>query len=381
MNSKDIAQIRKRFNLEKNNITCIRGCYVSSKGEIISTFSRQLVNMPQEEAEKYLAIFKRTLSGVQGQNLIDIDFDPERMNDSPEYQLLTALKNTALKDEEKVSDFFQQIIGNLNMEDAYLILLMHDGYDIPHHTKDGRKDLEQSDGVFHYILCSVCPVKMTKPSLSYDANRNAFLSKDSDWIVSGPELGFLFPAFEERAANIYRALYYTRNTAVNHDDFVAAVFMSQLPMPADEQKEIFHAIMQTSLEEECSYEVLQAMHGQIMDKLEAQKESKAADPLKLTKYDMIEAMEECGVSAQRLEAFTESFDREFGAQARLNAVNITNPKQFEIKTANAVLKVESDRFDLVETREIDGHTYILLRADEGFEVNGIPAVPGGQKNP
>ena len=379
MNSKDIAEIRKRFNPEKNSITCIRGCYVSSQGEIISTFSRSLVNMPKEEAEKYLAIFKRTLSGVQGQNLIDIDFDPERMNASPEYQQLTSLKETALKDDETVNDFYWQIIGNLHLDDPYLILLMHDGYDVPHHTKDGRKDAEQSTGVFRYILCSVCPVKMTKPSLSYDADQQAFHSKDSDWIVSSPELGFLFPAYEDQAANIYRAIFYTKDTSVNHDDFVTAVFMSQLPMAADEQKEVFQTIMQASLEEECSYEVMQAVHDQIIGKLEAQKENKTAEPLKLTKYDMIEAMEECGVSTAHMDAFAESFDREFGAQTKLSAVNITNPRQFEIKTPNAVLKVDADRSDLVETREIDGHTYILLRADEGFEVNGVGVVAGNQK--
>ena len=112
MTNKDIAEIKKRFNLEKNNITVIRGCYVSSQGEVISTFSRSLRGMPQEEAEKYLAIFKKTLSGTQGANLIDIDFDPETMNDSPEYQQLTHLKDTALKDDDVVNDFFNQVIGN-----------------------------------------------------------------------------------------------------------------------------------------------------------------------------------------------------------------------------------------------------------------------------
>ena len=371
MNSKDIAEIKKRFNLEKNNITCIRGCYVSSQGEVISTFSRALVNMPKEEAEKYLAIFKRTLSGVQGQNLIDIDFDPERMNDSPEYQQLTNLKNTALKDDEMVSDFFQQIIGNLNMEDAYLILLLHDGYDMPHRSRDGRRDDDQSTGVFHYILCSVCPVKMTKPSLSYDADRNAFLSKDSDWVVSSPELGFLFPAFEERAANIYQALYYTRDTSVNHDDFVNAVLQSELPMPADQQKEIFQAILQETLEEDCSYEVMQAVHEQVMERLEEKKQEKDTEPLQLTKYDVTDVLAECGVSTAHMEAFNDKYDQEFGQQTRLNAVNVTNPKQFELKTPSVVIKVNSDRTDLVETRVIDGHSYILIRADEGIEVNGV----------
>ena len=73
MNKKDIAEIKRRLHPERSGVTCIRGCYVNSQGEVISAFTRSLAGMAQEEAEKYLAIFKRTLSGTQGQNLIDID--------------------------------------------------------------------------------------------------------------------------------------------------------------------------------------------------------------------------------------------------------------------------------------------------------------------
>ena len=372
MNKKDIAEIKRRFNLEHNNITCIRGCYVNNQGEIISAFTRSLRGMAQEEAEKYLAIFKRTLSGTQGQNLIDIQFDPERIAESPEHQLLTALKDTALKDDETVEYFFQQIISNLRMEDHYLILLMHDGYDVPYRSKqDGSKDMDMSDEVFHYVLCSVCPVKLTKPSLSYDAGKNDFRSKDSDWIVGAPEMGFLFPAFEERAANISEALYYTRDTSVSHEDFVNAVFQSSLPLPADQQKEMFQAILQETLQEDCSMEVMQAVHEQVMEKLEEQKADKRAEPLKLSKYDVTDVLAECGVSPAHMEAFHEKYDEAFGEQARLDAVNITSPKQFEVKTPSVSIKINSDRTDLVETRVIDGHNYILIRADEGVEVNGV----------
>ncbi len=372
MNKKDIGEIKRRFNLDHNNITCIRGCYVNNQGEVISAFTRSLVGMGQEEAEKYLAIFRRTLSGTQGQNLIDIDFDPERIADSPEHQLLTALKDTALKDDETVEYFFRQIIGNLHLEDHYLILLMHDGYDVPYRSsQDDSRDNDRSDEVFHYVLCSVCPVKLTKPSLSYDAGSNDFRSKDSDWIVGAPEMGFLFPAFDERAANIYQALYYTRDTAVSHDDFVNAVFRSKLPMPADHQREVFQTLLEQSLQEECSMEVMQAVHEQVMEKLEEQKTDKRAEPLKLTKYDVTDALAECGVSTARMEAFNEQYDQAFGEQARISAVNIVSPKQFEVKTPSVVIKINSDRADLVETRVIDGHSYILIRADEGVEVNGV----------
>ena len=372
MNKKDIAEIKRRFNLEHNNITCIRGCYVNNQGEVISSFTRSLVGMAQEEAEKYLAIFKRTLSGNQGQNLLDISFDPETMESAPEYQLLTALKDTALKDDETVEYFFRQLINGLHMEDHYLILLMHDGYDIPYRSKeDGSKVADMSTEVFHYILCSVCPVRLTKPTLSYDAGKNDFRSRESDWIVGAPEMGFLFPAFEERAANIYEALYYTRDTAEGHDDFVNTVFQSELPMPADQQKEIFQNILKETLEEDCSYEVMQAVHEQVMERLEEKKQEKSSEPVELTKYDVTDVLAECGVSTAHMEAFNDKYDQEFGQQTRLNAVNVTNPKQFEVKTPSVIIKVNSDRTDLVETRVIDGHPYILIRADDGVEVNGV----------
>ena len=372
MNKKDIAEIKRRFNLEHNNITCIRGCYVNNQGEVISSFTRSLVGMAQEEAEKYLAIFKRTLSGTQGQNLIDIFFDPETMADSPEHQLLTALKDTALKDEDTVNSFFQQVISNVRSEDHYLILLMHDGYDIPYRSKeDDSKVADMSTEVFHYVVCSVCPVKLTKPTLSYDPGSNDFRSKESDWIVGPPEMGFLFPAFEERAANIYQALYYTRDTAASHEDFVNAVFQSELPMPAAQQKEVFQNILKETLEEECSYEVMQAVHEQVMEKLEEQKQEKIPEPLQFTKYDVTDVLADCGVSTAHMEAFNDKFDEEFGQQTRINAVNITSPKQFEVRTPSVVVKVNSARTDLVETRVIDGHPYILIRADEGVEVNGV----------
>ena len=371
MNKKDIAEIKRRFNLEHNNITCIRGCYVNKQGEVISSFTRSLVNTPQEEAEKYLSIFKRTLSGTQGQNLIDIAFSPEDILRSPEHQLLTALKDTALKDDGAVNAFFERVISCVHMEEHYLILLLHDGYDLPRRKRDDGLSADVSDEVFHYVLCSVCPVKLTKPALSYDAARNDFCSREADWVVCPPEMGFLFPAFEERAANIYQALYYTRDLADTHESFVNTVFNAQPPLPAAVQKETFQQVLQTALRDECSYEVMQAVHDQVMEKIEEQKADKRAEPLKLTKYDVTDALAECGVSPARMEAFHDSFDRAFGDQARLDAVNIVSPKQFEVRTPAVVVKVDPGRSDLVETRLIDGHPYILIRADDGVEVNGV----------
>ncbi len=228
-----------------------------------------------------------------------------------------------------------------------------------------------SCAVFQYILCCVCPVKLTRPALTYDPGRNDFFSKEADWAVGAPDMGFLFPACEEGAANISRALYYTRDTAENHQNFVDAVFNAPLPPPAEAQQELFQAVLQTSLKEECSMEVMQALHDQVMEKMEEQKADKRAEPLKLTRYDVQDVLEECGVEPDRVAAFARQYDQAFGDQARISAVNIANPKQFSVRTPQVTIRVPSDRSDLVETRTIDGHVYILIRADEGVSVNGV----------
>jgi len=371
MNKKEISEIKRRLNPDFHNVTCIRGCYVNGQGEVISAFTRSLEEMGEEEAEKYLSIFKKVLSGSQGQNLLDIEFSPEQVIHSREHQLLMRLKDSALTDDEAVNALYEAIIPALPPEEHSLILVMHDGYDVPYRSQDGQRVAEMSTEVFHYILCAVCPVKLTKPILGYNPDTNDFRNRQSDWVASMPESGFMFPCFEERAADIYKALFYTKDTSQSHDELISSLFAFTPPMPAQAQKENFQAVLQESLREECSMEVLQAVHEQVMEKIEERKQDKNAPPLKIDKYDVKEVLAECGVKPAHMEAFDARFDQCFGDQAKLDAVNVVSPRQFEVKTPSVVIKVNSARADLVETRVIDGLPYILIRAEEGVEVNGV----------
>ena len=371
MNKKEIAEIRRRLAPDKNAIGNIYGCYVNTRGEIIASFSRPLLTLPQEESDKYLAIFKRALSGIEGKNLLDIVFRPDQVMDGEEHKLLMALRNTELKVEQAVETFYQRVIENLHMETNYLILLIHDAYDIPYRAKDDAKVDDASEEVFHYILCSVCPVKPTKPALSYCADANEFHDSEPDWVVSAPELGFMFPAFDDRAANIYNALYYTRDAENVHDDFIGAVFNTEAPEPADAQKEQFQALLQDALAEDCSFEVVQSVHEQLRDMIETHKADKNPEPLVVSRHEVSSMLEGCGVSEDHVAAFEEKYDEEFGFGMSLNAQNLVNPKKFEVRLPDVVINVNPERSYMLETRVIDGVKYILIPADEGVEVNGV----------
>lgn len=371
MNRKEIAEIRRRFNIDKNAISCVRGCYVNDRREIVSTFNRSLLSFPQEEAEKYLAIFKRTLAGIPGKNLIDINFRPDQVMDDECHKLLMGLRNTALTVDQGVERLFERIIDALNLEGHYLILLMHDAYDVPFRTKDDQKIDEINEEVFNYILLSICPVKMTKPSLSYFAEDNDFHTRESDWVVAAPELGFMFPTFDDRATNIYNALYFTRDAAEMHDEFIDAVFNTDKPVPATVQKETFQAILEDTLEDDLNFDVVQTVHEQIRDMIEANNQDKTAEPLVISRREVTGMLESCGVPEEKVVAFETRYDESFGQGMPLKAQNIVEPKKFEVRTPNVVVQVNPLRSDLVETRIIDGFKYILIRADEGVEVNGV----------
>ncbi len=371
MNEKEIGELRRRFRPDKSNITHVRGCYVNEKREIVSQFDQSLAMMTQTETEEILAILRRTLSGTLGKNLIDVSFDTRQVVDSDEHKLLMALRQSALQDENAVQEFFFRVTQSLVMEGNYMILLVHDAYDVPFRSTDGFQQEDASSEVYSYMLCSICPVKMTKPALSYYAHENRFYNRDADWIVSPPELGFLFPAFDDRCANLYASLYYTRNAGENHQEFVDTIFRQEIPMPAEAQKETFDGLLGEALAEECSLEVVQSVHEQLCDKIEAHKQNKEEEPLTLTKKEVSEVLSSSGVSEEKVADFEEKFDASFGIDAALSPRNLVDARRFKVCTPDVTIQVNPERSDLIETRLIGGVRYILIRAEEGVEVNGV----------
>lgn len=259
MNEREVAELRRRLKPDKCGVTHVRGCYVNESGNIVSQFDQSLAMMTQEEGEKFLALLRKTLSGGLGKNLMDLTFDTYQVVHGEEHRLLMNLRSTGLQDEEGVQTLLERIIGSLTIEGSYLILLASDSYDVPYRSGDGERQDDASSEVFTYILCSVCPVRQLKPALSYYIQENEFHDRKTDFVVSPPETGFLFPAFDQRSANIYNALYYTRDIRESRPEFVDAVFRCQPPMAAAQQRECFQSILSQSLEEECSYDTVQAV--------------------------------------------------------------------------------------------------------------------------
>ena len=372
MNKKEISELRKRITPDRSTIQHIYGCYVNSKKEIISRFDEPVGLLSKEEEEKYISLLKKTLSGGIGRNLMDISFTTKQVMEGDEHRLLSALRNTGLKDKSLLDRFFDCVIENFKpAEDDinYLILMAYDSYDVP--KKDKNDEEAESDEVFNYILCCICPVKTNKPVLSYSNEENRFHNLSISQIVANPEIGFMFPAFDFRTTNIYNAVFYSRDTKGMHDEFIDAIFRTEVPMSAMQQREAFRETVKESLSGDCSLNVLQAVHEKLRERIEFHKESKDPEKLTLSVEEVSDILEKSGMNEEHRKAFEDGCRERFGEGKRLSPENIINSKKYEIQTESVKIRIDPQFSAFVKTQVIDGHKYILIPADGGAEVNGI----------
>lgn len=373
MNKKEISEIKKRFTKTKCSITRICGCYVDAEKQKRMTLKEAFLGLPEEEMFKYIDIFRKTLSGSIGKTLINMEFptEQETREDGTQVFLMKLLKSK-LMDEEILNEFYDKIIESYNYPENYFIILVHDAYDIPKITTDGMENFDASEYVYDYILCSICPVKLTKPGLCYNAETNNIQDRIRDWLVQPPELGFLFPAFNDRNMDIHSLLYYSKNSDDLDLSVTENVLGCQMPLPAKSQKETFNAIVEEALGLECDYDVVKSIHENLNQMVEENKEN--PEPLSLDKTDIGKLLEKSGVEEEQITMFETRFDETVGERESLMANNISNTRKFEVRTPDITVQVNPERTDLIETKVIDGVPCLVIEINDLVEVNGIQIV-------
>ena len=369
MIEKELREIKRRFRPEKSNIPRIVGCLVNENKEIVSKISQPLAIGDSIVTEKLLSVIKKTLSGSLGTNLTDMEFSTKEVTDSPCHKLLMDLRATGLKDQAVLDRFYTKVIESLTFDHNYVVLLANDVYDVFTYGSDGESSDSQES--FSYIICAICPVKTPPEALSFKESDSLFHTVSPTSLLSAPDLGFMFPAFDDRKTNIYGALYYVKSVSESYPEFTAGIFGKDSPMPPKLQKATFNACLCDTLSEECSYDVVRSLHQQMSEMVLSHKESHDPEPLKITKSTVRSVLESCGIANDKIEKIGQSMDESFGESAELSPKNIVSVNKFELTTPNVSIKVDPEHKDLVSTQLINGVQYILIRATDGVEVNGI----------
>ncbi len=370
MIKQEINELKRLYTPSNCSITRICGCYVDGEKNKKTEFKEAFLSLPEEEIFKYFELLRKTLSGSLGKNLLNLEFPLSSEEEGGSQAFLLGLRNSKLKDDSLLEAFYDKVIGSYEYVGNYLILLIHDAYDVPGKTTDGLAMEDASDTVYEYLLCCICPVNLSKPGLSYNSETNAFHNRVRDWIVELPETGFLFPAFNDRCADLHSTLYYSKNPEEPHSEFVDGILGALLPLTAGSQKETFHSLIAETLGDEADYEVVKNIHEQLTEMIEEHKE--IPEPLTLDKHQVKNLFEKSGVEEERLADFDQLYDAAAGEHTSLLADNVANTRTFEVKTPDVIVKVNPERADLVNTMTLDGKRCLVIEINDHVEVNGIP---------
>ena len=344
MIKKEIAEIKRQFTPANCSISRICGCYVDGEKNKKAEFKEAFLSLPEEDMFKYFELLRKNLSGTLGKNLINLEFPLAAEEEGGPHEFLLKLRGSRLQDDALLDAFYDRIIENYDYVGNYLILLIHDAYDIPGKTSDG--------------------IEM----------EGSFQNRIRDWVVQMPQLGFLFPAFNDRSTDLHSTLYYSKDSDDLHDAFIEQMLGCPLPLPAGYQKESFQTIIEETLGDACDYETVKTIHENLSELIEEHKDE--PEPLVLDKYQVRNLLEHSGIEEEQLATFDQNFDETAGEKASIYASNIANTRAFEVKTPDVIIKVNPDRTDLIETREIDGRQCLVIAIDGGVEVNGIAVTPG-----
>ncbi|MCH5251214.1 MAG: DUF4317 domain-containing protein [Lachnospiraceae bacterium] len=375
MTKQEIAEIKKLLTPKKCSITRICGCYVDGEKNKKTELKQAFLALPEEEMFKYFEILRKTLSGTIGKNLLNLEFPLESEETGGTQDFLLRLRDSKLKDDILLDEFYDRIIDNYEFVGNYLIIIVHDVYDVPGRTRDGIEMEDASDEVYEYILACICPVELSKPGLSYNAVENTFQNRIRDWVVGLPDTGFLFPAFNDRGSDIHSTLYYSKDPEELKDGLVEQLLGCPLPLSAGNQKETFQTLVEETLGDDCEFEAVKNIHEKLNEIAEEHKDE--PQPLMLDKNEVKTILAGSGVSNERLAQFDRHYDETAGETTALFASNVMNTRTFEVKTPDVVIKVNPERTDLVETKVIDGRKCLVIQLGGNVEVNGITVRAGG----
>ena len=411
MNKKEVMEIKRRLKKEGCTFTRMCGCYVDAEKNKVVNFGQTFLNLEDEEFYKYLEIAKKVLSGNIGNNLLTLDIPLEEEAAGGRQQFLMGLRESKLKSEELIDRFYDLVIDSYDYTGNYLILIFHDAYDVMTRTTDNNK-LDESEEVYEYLLCAICPVSLSKPGLGYRADENRIGPRIRDWVVGAPDTGFVFPAFNDRTTDIHSLLFYTRDTKEPHSEFMENGLGCGSKRTATEQKNLFSHIVKHALgdDDENSNDVLLDLQQKMSDYMEEQDVLFDEETgVILEGEELGKLMSDTGISDDAAssikEAYTENFSNQMPEVAHLidqktleanarvreeealraeveelkqqvamhHASKDADDTDDTIKTYDVILRVKPEKVPQIKSQMIDGQKCLVIPMDENEHaaVNGI----------
>lgn len=374
MRKKDILELKKRLKKDHCTFTKMCGCYVNGEKHIILKFRETFLNLDEDEYFKYLEIAKKVLSGTIGNNILELNFPINEDLINEKQISLMQLKNSQLKDDALLDDFYDSIIDNYDYTGNLLILIFHDAYDVITKTKDNAK-LDESEEVYEYVLCAICPVTLSEPGLRYFEDENKIKARIRDWVVENPTNGFIFPAFIDRSSDVNSIMYYTKNAKDTHPELMENALGCYSKQTATIQKETFQSIIKDSFSadekkaEKIFMDVQENLNNMI-DEYNAIYDDVDPEPITLTKNDIQNLLIESGVPEEITTKIEKSYEEVFGDDLPL-AENLIDAKTLKANEQRKREEHLQKQVEILQTRleQVKQEVAVDNETKESTEVN------------
>lgn len=195
INREDMLELTRRMTVKRTHFTRIAGCYVDADGDFEGSFNRAFGDLKASEKEANLAIAKAVPFAGTNENLIECRFPGESKISNDMWKLLMGIRESGLKNDAMLDTFYDLVMEHVQMKGPYSIILFHGIYDIPQKGSDKQR-LGDSESVYEYVICTVCPVS-------------------GDYESGTPLSGFLFPAYAEQCAILSHIDFYEGKNGSN----------------------------------------------------------------------------------------------------------------------------------------------------------------------
>ena len=343
MNKKEVLELKRRFKKEAATFTRVCGCYVDGNHNKVCKFGNTFLNLEEDEVYKYLEIANKALSGTIGNNLLELKFPIEEEEVGGRQHILMALRASKLEDENLLDTFYDLVIDTYDHAGNYLIVLFHDAYDVMSRTSDNN-NLDESEEVYEYLICAICPVDLSKPGLGFLEEEHRIGPRVRDWVVGAVDTAFLFPAFNDRSTDIHSTLFYTKNTKEPHSEFMANGLGCGIERTATEQKMAFHSIVRNVLgaEDEHTDDVLLDLQQNLSDMIDeyAETHDDDEDAFLLDKEVVTKLLADSDISEEKAAKIEKSVDEAFGEKppAAENVIDSKALVQNELRVEKMALE-------------------------------------------
>ena len=404
MNKREINEIKRRFKKDSCNFDKMVGCYVDGNKEIVLTFRETFLNLEDEEFHKYLEIANKAMSGTLGNNLLELPFDPENEKEGSGHDFLMKLRESGLKDDKLLLEYYNRIIESYDYVGNYLIVLFHDTYDVPMKTSDDLT-LDESEEVYEYIICAICPVALSKAALGYKEAENRIGARDRDWVVGPVDTAFTFPAFTDRSTDLHGCLVYTKNAKEPHTEFWTDCLECGVKKTTTQKKTAFNNMLTKALGEETeeSKETVLDIQQNLSEFITVETERLGEDePIVLEPQDVANILTDSGLSEGKVEKIQANYQSYFeealplaeelldekalkNNELRLEK-NVLKERVVDLtqqlkdvgaitsdgKAADIVLKVSEEKAEVVTTAFVDGKKCLCvpIEPEDMLVVNG-----------